>query len=146
VVEVTQTRTGEEQKMAHTLGWTLRTATLAACVAVSMAGCSGTMSVGRDFDYNRFAARAQVGTTDAAQVREWLGAPAGTGAEVFGDTRYEVWTYYYGTGVVPGGADTRFKLLQVKFHPQGKVAGWTWSGDTPGAAAVEDKSTTKPKY
>jgi outer membrane protein assembly factor BamE (lipoprotein component of BamABCDE complex) len=113
--------------------------------AALVSGCGGSaMSVGRDFDYRYFAARAQVGATDAKQVSEWLGTPAATGTEVSGDTRYDVWTYYFGTGVIPGGANTKFKLLQVKFDPQGKVAGWTWSGD-PGSAGAADKSTGKPK-
>jgi outer membrane protein assembly factor BamE (lipoprotein component of BamABCDE complex) len=112
--------------------------------AALLSGCGGAVSVGRDFDYKYFAARVQVGNTDTNQVREWLGAPAGTGMEVSGDTRYDVWTYYYGTGQIPGGANTKFKLLQVKLDPQGKVAGWTWSGDTA-TAAVEDKSTGKAK-
>ena len=113
--------------------------------AVLLSGCGGAVNVGRDFDYKYFAARAQVGNTDAKQVREWLGAPAGTGIEVAGDTRYDVWTYYYGTGQIPSGANTKFKLLQVKLDPQGKVAGWTWSGDTGGGPGVEEKSTGKAK-
>jgi outer membrane protein assembly factor BamE (lipoprotein component of BamABCDE complex) len=123
----------------------VRGALFVAVVSASLlSGCGGAVSVGRDFDYKYFAARAQVGTTEAKQVREWLGAPAGTGTEVTGDMRYDVWTYYYGTGQIPGGANTKFKLLQVKLDPQGKVVGWTWSGDTA-SAGVEDKSTGKSK-
>lgn len=125
-------------------GRTLRNVVLWASLAAGVAGCGGAISVGRDFDYKYFAARAQVGTTEAAQVREWLGAPAGIGAEVAGDTRLEVWTYYFGSGTLPGGASTKFKLLQIKLDAQGKVVGWTWSGDTA-TAAVEEKSTSKPK-
>jgi hypothetical protein len=125
-------------------GRTLRSAVLLSCLAAGVAGCGGAVSVGRDFDYKSFASRAQVGATEAAQVRDWLGAPAGVGAEVVGQTRLEVWTYYYGSGTLPGGASTKFKLLQVKLDSQGKLAGWTWSGDTA-TAGVEDKSTSKPK-
>jgi len=125
-------------------GRTLRSAVLLSCLVAAVAGCGGAVSVGRDFDYKTFAARAQVGTTEAAQVREWLGAPSGVGTEVTGDTRLEVWTYYFGSGVLPGGASTKFKLLQIKLDPHGKVVGWTWSGETAGAT-VEDKSTGKSK-
>jgi len=130
--------------MRATPGRTLRSAVLLSCLATGVAGCGGAVSVGRDFDYKAFGSRAQVGTTEAAQVREWLGAPAGIGTEVAGETRLEVWTYYFGSGVLPGGASTKFKLLQIKFNSQGKVVGWSWSGDTA-TAAVEDKSTSKPK-
>jgi hypothetical protein len=134
----------KEKRMGAIPGRTLRSAVVLSCLAAGVAGCGGAVTVGRDFDYASFGSRAQVGTTEAAQVREWLGAPAGVGTEVAGETRLEVWTYYFGSGVLPGGASTKFKLLQVKFNSQGKVAGWSWSGDTA-TVGVEDKSTTKPK-
>ena len=130
--------------MSAMLGRTLRSVVLLSCLTAAVAGCGGAVSVGRDFDYKAFAARAQVGTTEAAQISEWLGAPAGIGTEVAGQTHLEVWTYYYGSGTLPGGASTKFKLLQIKLDSQRKLVGWTWSGDTA-TAGVEDKSTSKPK-
>jgi predicted small secreted protein len=110
--------------------------------SVMIAGCS-TMKVGRDFDYNAFGSRVQQGTTDAAQVREWLGEPIGRGVEVNPDgSRNDVWTYYFGTGKIPSGSDVGFKMLQVKVTPEGKVAGYVWTGDLSGAP-VEERGTKK---
>ena len=108
--------------------------------ALLLTACS-TMKVGRPFDYDAFGSRVQPGVTDSAQVREWLGQPIGQGFEVTPDgSRVDVWTYYYGSGKVPSGSDVKFKMLQVKLTPQGKVAGYVWTGDLAGAA-VEEKST-----
>ena len=113
-----------------------------ALAAALIAGCS-TLKVGRDFDYNAFASRVELGTTTAAQVMDWVGAPAGKGVEVGTDrTRLDVWNYYYGTGRIPSGSDTSFKLLQVKLNQEGKVAAYVWTGDMAGAP-VEDKSSGK---
>jgi hypothetical protein len=113
-----------------------------ALAAALIAGCA-TLKVGRDFDYNAFASRVQLGTTTAAEVMNWLGAPAGKGVEVGTDrTRLDVWNYYYGTGKLPSGSNTSFKLLQVKIDEQGKVAAYVWTGDMAGAP-VEDKSSAK---
>lgn len=108
-------------------------------VGALAAGCS-TMKIGREFDYEAFGSRVRTGETDAAQVREWLGPPVGTGVEVLPDgTRLEVWTYYAGRGRIPSGSDVSFKMLQVKLTAAGKVTGYVWTGDLSGAA-VEDKS------
>jgi hypothetical protein len=113
-----------------------------ALAAALIAGCA-TLKVGRDFDYNAFESRVQLGTTTAADVMNWLGAPAGKGVEVGTDrTRLDVWNYYYGTGKLPSGSNTSFKLLQVKIDEQGKVAAYVWTGDMAGAP-VEDKSSAK---
>jgi hypothetical protein len=113
-----------------------------ALAAALIAGCS-TLKVGRDFDYKAFESRVELGATTAAQVMDWLGAPAGQGVEVGTDrTRLDVWNYYYGTGKIPSGSNTSFKLLQVKLNPEGKVAAYVWTGDMAGAP-VEDKSSGK---
>ena len=115
---------------------------LAAASVIAAAGCS-TMKVGRNFDYDAFGSRVQPGTTDAAQVREWLGEPIGKGIEVNPDgSRNDVWTYYFGTGKIPSGSDVGFKMLQVKLTQQGKVAGYVWTGDLSGAP-VEDRGKKK---
>lgn len=112
---------------------------LLAWIAV-LVGCS-TMHVGRNFDYSSFANNVQPGTTGADQVVQWLGPPAGRGIEVSPDgSRLDVWTYYYGSGKVPSGSDTNFKMLQVKLDQQGKVAGYVWTGDLGAPAPVEEKS------
>jgi outer membrane protein assembly factor BamE (lipoprotein component of BamABCDE complex) len=115
----------------------------AALAAVALtAGCN-TMKVGRDFNYETFGSRVQPGVTDAAQVQEWLGQPVGRGVEVNADgSRVDVWTYYFGRGKVPSGSDVSFKMLQVKLTPQGKVAGYVWTGDLAGAP-VEERSSAK---
>lgn len=112
--------------------------------AALIAGCT-TMKLGRNFDYNAFASRVAVGTTTGPQVMEWLGPPIGEGVEVGVDgNRLNVWSYYFASGKIPSGSDTSFKLLQVKFNAQGKVAAYVWSGEVGGtpAAPVQDKSTT----
>ena len=110
--------------------------------AALIAGCS-SMKVGRDFDYEAFGSRVQPGTTDVAQVREWLGEPVGRGVEVMPDgSRLDVWTYYAGRGKIPSGSDVSFKMLQVKLTPEGKVAGYVWTGELSGAP-VEERSAMK---
>lgn len=98
-----------------------------AALATLLAAC-GTIRVGVDFDPKTFEARVQRGTTTQAQVREWLGAPNGSGVTVQTDgERYDEWTYYYGEGQVSGG-DARLKILQIKFDKSGTVRGYNWSG------------------
>ena len=95
------------------------TALLAAC---------GTVRIGADFDLKTFEARVQRGATTQAQVREWLGAPSGSGVSVQSDgERLDEWTYYYGQGQLAGG-DVRLKILQVKFDKTGTVRSYNWSG------------------
>jgi hypothetical protein len=123
-------------------GFWLRAALLAALV-VFAAACSNmsTMRVGRNFDYVNFANKVQPGVTPVTQVKQWLGEPASKGAEVYADgTRYEVWTYYYVEAKVPSGSDSRLKLLQIKVDAQGRVAGYTWSGEFANATGAESKS------
>ncbi len=116
----------------------LRTLLAATLLAVA-SGCA-TVKVGRDFDFGAFAARMKHGETTMAQVREWLGPPLGSGQvlEVDG-TRHEQWTWYYGSGKLPGGEDTSFKMLQVKFDQAGRLMSYNWSGETRPAAPVEKR-------
>jgi hypothetical protein len=115
---------------------------LVALTAVLMQVACSTMHVGRNFDYSSFAANVKPGTTGADQVVQWLGPPVGRGIEVNPDgSRLDVWTYYYGSGKVPSGSDTNFKMLQVKLDSQGKVAGYVWTGDLGAQAPVEEKSS-----
>ena len=112
---------------------------LAATLLAVASGCA-TVKVGRDFDFGAFAARMKHGETTMAQVREWLGPPLGSGQvlEVDG-TRHEQWTWYYGSGKLPGGEDTSFKMLQVKFDQAGRLMSYNWSGETRPAAPVEKR-------
>ena len=98
-----------------------------AVLATLLAACN-TIRVGTDFDPKTFETRVQRGATTQAQVREWLGAPNGSGVTVQTDgERYGEWTYYYGEGRVSGG-DARLKILQIKFDRSGTVRGYNWSG------------------
>jgi hypothetical protein len=94
-----------------------------------VSACSTTVRVGRDFDLSAFDAKVQRGVTTQADVRGWLGEPAGVGVSV--DTtgeRYQEWNYYHGTVRVPGGAESPVKVLQIKFDQRGVVRGYNWSG------------------
>jgi outer membrane protein assembly factor BamE (lipoprotein component of BamABCDE complex) len=111
----------------------------AAAVLALAAGCT-TVKVGRDFDFGAFAARMKHGETTMTQVQEWLGPPVGTGQvlEVDG-TRNEQWTWYYGSGKIPGGQDTSFKMLQVKFNEAGRLISYNWSGETRPSGTTEKR-------
>lgn len=101
--------------------------TTIAILATLLAACN-TIRVGTDFEPKTFETRVQRGVTTQAQVREWLGAPNGSGITVQTDgERYDEWTYYYGEGQVSGG-DARLKILQIKFDRNGTVRGYNWSG------------------
>ncbi len=92
-----------------------------------LAACS-TVRIGSDFDLKAFEARVQRGATTQAQVREWLGAPNGSGVSVQTDgERLDEWSYYYGEGQLAGG-DVRLKMLQIKFDKTGTVRSYSWSG------------------
>jgi len=102
---------------------------LFALLPIALAGCSN-VNIGRDFDLQAFAARAEQGKTTQAQVRGWLGAPTSTGVVVDSSgERFEEWTYYYGGGRLPNMPDAHLKLLQVRFDRQGVVRAYNWSGD-----------------
>ena len=89
-----------------------------------------SIEVGREFDLAAFDARVQRGVTTRAEVQAWLGAPAALGASVEASgERHEQWTYYHGTGRMPGMRDARFRILQIKFDRQGVVRAYNWSGE-----------------
>jgi hypothetical protein len=96
---------------------------------VLLAAACTTVKVGDEFDLNAFSAKVQRGVTTQADVKTWLGAPAGTGVSV--DTsgeRYDEWIYYHGAVKIPGSKDSRVRLLQIKFDKGGVVRGYNWSG------------------
>lgn len=94
-----------------------------------LAGCS-TVQFGRDFDPHQFDAKVERGATRREAVRTWLGAPAASGVAVDAQgERFEEWTYYYGHGTLPSMQDTRLKILQIKFDPQGRVYSYSWTGE-----------------
>jgi hypothetical protein len=122
--------------MTSTFGNITR-AILAVLALVAVSGCS-TLTVGRDFKYADFEAKAKQGVTTTTEVQEWLGPPFGVGVvlEATGE-RLDQWTYYYGSGKLPSGKDVNFKMLQIKFSPEGKLLSYNWSGDIKPAAPVE---------
>lgn len=116
-----------------------RAAFAALALTVFTAGCA-SIQVGREFDYGRFSSQVRNGSTDLGEVRGLLGEPMGKGLVVEADgTRYDQWTYYYGNGSMSSPEKARFKLLQIRFDPAGKVASYNWSGDMTGSAPVQGK-------
>ena len=95
-----------------------------------LAGACSTVRVGQDFNISAFDTKVQYGVTTQADVRAWLGPPAGIGisVEINGD-RYAQWTYYQGEGHLPSMADARLKILQIKFDQRGVVRAYNWSGE-----------------
>ena len=102
-----------------------------ACLSTALLTACGTVHVGRDFDISNFESKVQRGATTQAQVRAWLGSATNTGIAVDAQgERNEEWTYYFAHGRLPGMADAKFKMLQVRFDAQGKVLSYSWSGET----------------
>jgi outer membrane protein assembly factor BamE (lipoprotein component of BamABCDE complex) len=117
-----------------------RRATFAVLALTLLATGCASIQVGREFDYGRFSSQVRAGESDLAQIRSLLGEPMGKGLVVEADgTRYDQWTYYYGNGSMSSPEKARFKLLQIRFDPAGKVASYNWSGDMTGSAPVEGK-------
>ncbi len=97
------------------------------CFTLLLSAC-GTFQVGHDFDVGIFATKIEVGTTTQAQVKSWLGEPAGVGISVEPDgERLDQWNYYYAEGQMQDMSTAKMKLLQVKFDKQGKVRSYNWS-------------------
>ena len=104
--------------------------TVAALTALVLVAACATVEVGHEFDLAGFGKRAQRGITTQAEVRAWLGAPAGIGESVEASgERYEQWTYYHGKGRFPRMTEARFGMLQIKFDDRGVVRAYNWSGD-----------------
>ncbi len=95
---------------------------------VLLLGACGTVQVGHDFDVGVFAAKIEQGSTTQAQVRSWLGEPAGVGISMETDgERLDQWSYYYAEGQMQDMSSAKMKLLQIKFDKQGKVRSYNWS-------------------
>ena len=95
---------------------------------LALATACTTVKVGNEFDLQAFSGKVQRGVTTQVDVRNWLGAPGGTGVTV--DTsgqRYEEWTYYHGAVKIPGSKDSSVRVLQIKFDQRGVVRGYNWS-------------------
>ena len=98
-------------------------------LALGISAC-GVARFGRDFDLKTVESKIERGSSTQSQVRGWLGDPTSIGMTVdVGGERYEEWTYYYGETRLPNGADTRLKILQIKFDRSGIVRGYNWSGE-----------------
>jgi hypothetical protein len=107
-----------------------RLAPLFAALAMLVAGCA-SVDIGKDFDLETFERRVAVGETQRTEVRRWLGEPVSTGQVVRSDgSRLEEWTYYHGTGRMPGMEDARLKYLEIRFRADGTVDSYKWSGET----------------
>ncbi|MFA9462192.1 hypothetical protein [Thiohalorhabdus methylotrophus] len=99
-------------------------------LAMLAAGCA-QVDVGKDFDLQAFEERVEVGETERTDVRQWLGEPVSTGQVVRPDgTRVEEWTYYYGTGTLPGLSDAQLKMLEIQYRKNGVVDSYKWTGET----------------
>lgn len=98
-------------------------------LALGISAC-GVARFGRDFDIQTFENNIERGTSTQSHVRGWLGDPVSVGitVDVTGE-HYEEWTYYYGETRLPNGADSRLKILQIKFDRSGIVRGFNWSGE-----------------
>lgn len=118
----------------------LRHLALAAVVVpVLAAGCS-SIQVGREFNYEQFASKVRVGSTELSEVQAVLGPPMGKGLVAEADgSLYDQWTYYFGNGDINNSQKSKFKLLQIRFDQSGKLASYNWSGDMSGAAPVAGK-------
>jgi len=101
---------------------------LALLLTALLAGCASGVRLGQEFPLDAFLARVQPGVTTGKELEAWLGPPAARGGSVEPDgTRYEQWTWYFGSGTLPALKDARLKLLQVKLDAAGRVRAYTWS-------------------
>ena len=93
---------------------------------LGLAGCS-SVQIGRDFDAATFDRQAKLGATNQTQVKALLGNPMSQGFSIEAGKRLTEWVYYFGTGKLPGLANARFKLLQIRFDAQGNIKSYNWS-------------------
>ena len=100
--------------------------TAAVLIALSLISACATVEVGREFDLAAFEAKVVPGVTTKADVRAWLGAPAGIGTslETSGE-RLQQWLYYNGNGHFPRMTDAHFRMLQIKFDERGVVRSYS---------------------
>ncbi len=97
--------------------------------ALLMAACA-PLKVGSPFDPAPFMQQAQRGQTTTAQVLAWLGPPNAKGEIIDADGRQFIrWLYFYGEGRLPKLADLRFRILEIHFDPDGRLAAYNWSGE-----------------
>lgn len=107
----------------------MRSTTVLIPALLLLSACA-TVRVGREFDLSTFEAGVRPGVTTQADVRGWLGTPAGIGTSVeTSGERYQQWTYYRGEGRFPDASDARLKILQIKFDSRGVVRAYNWSGE-----------------
>jgi len=98
---------------------------------LALAACA-PIQVGRAFDPQPFMDRVQRGQTTSQQVLAWLGPPASRGEIIDADGRQFIrWLYYYGEGKPPKFADLSFRILEIHFDAEGRVAAYNWTGEKP---------------
>ncbi len=99
---------------------------------LALAACA-PLRVGQAFDPEPFVSQVVRGKTSAQQVLAWLGPPSARGEITDADgRRFTRWLYYYGEGRLPRLADLRFRILEIHFDMDGKVAAYNWTGgDAP---------------
>ena len=94
-----------------------------------LAACA-PIQVGRSFDPDPFLERVQRGQTTSQQVLTWLGPPQSRGEIIDADGRQFIrWLYYYGQGKPPKFADLSFRILEIHFDAEGRVAAYNWTGE-----------------
>jgi hypothetical protein len=100
---------------------------LALTVFLLLSACA-TVEVGRGFDLAGFEAKVVPGVTTKADVRAWLGVPAGIGTSVeTSGERLQQWIYYNGNGHFPRMTDAHFRMLQIRFDERGVVRSYSSS-------------------
>ena len=95
---------------------------------MTLISCSA-VQIGQDFKLQTFTSHAELGKTNKAQVRKWLGKPMSTGiSQKANGERLDEWDYYYGTGQLPSMKDTKLKILQIRFNNKGVLRSYNWTG------------------
>lgn len=96
-------------------------------IIFSLTACS-TIQIGRDFDVQLFNSMVKPHESTKAQVQGWIGTPASIGAAIDKDGEStEEWMYFSGTGDMPKMANTKIKILQIRFSKSGVVRSYNWS-------------------